>query len=350
MSRRPISLSPQLCDKCMRCARVCPQRAINVSSAFTFIDWDRCDGCGDCAKACLTGAISVTGSRDAKAEIVERLTTDLAARKATQKAGAETKVAKRAAAAVAGAPAANAPAARQPLARTPFTARWEGWEVAVVLLGVAGLYGLQLAVLGSAWWSKVVPVGAKPLMRAGILTLYYAAQLGLLAALGYRKRAGIAEAFGLKRTSLLHSAAGVAPLVLASEAFVIVYGMVTDRVGWQMPPGPTTNLGAYFGRDSLGLAMTVVMVVIVGPFFEEVVFRGVLLGYLQERTGTWPAIVLSSLLFSSYHLSLWELLPVAAMGVAAGWLAVRRQSLWPAYALHLAFNAVPVFLTFALAR
>ncbi len=347
MSRPPITLSPQRCDKCMRCVRACDERAITVSAAFTFIDWDRCDGCGACVRVCEPGAISWRGGRgaaetDAHVAARERLVAEVDAAVRAERAAAKP--------AASSATPLPAPTQREPLSLTPFTARWDGWEVAAVLLGVAVLYAAQMAVLSSGWWAKVVPLGAKPLMRAGILTLCYAAQLGLLAALGYRKRAGIAEAFGLKRTSASRAMVWVLGLVAATEMFTVVYGMVTQGIGWQMPPGPATNLGAYFGRDSLGLTLTVVMVVIIGPFFEEAVFRGVLLGYLVDRIGPWPAIVASALLFSAYHVSLWEFVPLATMGVAAGWLAVRRRSLWPAYALHLAYNAVPVIVAFALAK
>lgn len=344
MSRPPISLAPQRCDKCLRCVRVCRQHAINVSAAFTFIDWDRCDGCGACVKACESGAISARPGRQPSGGATVRAAT--AAAIATADAAVRAERAAVEADAPSAVPAMEGPAP----SRASFTAKWEGWEVAVVLLGVAALYGAQQLVLSSAWWAKVVPLGAKPVMRAGILIVYYAAQLGLLATLGYRKRAGVAEAFGLKRTAVWRAVLGVLALLAASETFVVLYGVFTNRIGWQMPSGPTTDLGAYFGRDTLGLAMTVVMVVLVGPFFEEVVFRGVLQGYLQERIGAWPAIVVAALLFSGYHLSLWEFAPVAVMGVAAGWLAVRHRSLWPAFALHLAFNAIPVFVAFMLPR
>ena len=38
--------------------------------------------------------------------------------------------------------------------------------------------------------------------------------------------------------------------------------------------------------------------------------------------------------------------PVAVMGAAAGWLALRYRSVWPAYALHLGYNAFAVLVAF----
>jgi Fe-S-cluster-containing hydrogenase component 2 len=43
----------------MRCARVCPQHAVEVGGGFVFIDWDRCDGCAKCVAECEPGALQL---------------------------------------------------------------------------------------------------------------------------------------------------------------------------------------------------------------------------------------------------------------------------------------------------
>jgi membrane protease YdiL (CAAX protease family) len=68
---------------------------------------------------------------------------------------------------------------------------------------------------------------------------------------------------------------------------------------------------------------------------------------LQERIGRWPAIVAAACVFAAFHFNAWTFVPLAAMGAAAGWMTARERSVWPAYALHLAYNGVAVLLTFA---
>lgn len=339
MARPALSLAPQRCDKCMRCLRACGRRAIDVGAAFVFVDWDRCDGCGKCAAACEAGAIRMRGgppparSEASVGPAPARLEAAVAA--------------ERPSASVAGDERAKAPRLED---IAPLAPAWTAWEVAVVLAGVLALFVAQQAALGSKWMADVVPIGAKPLVRSGVLALYYAAQLALLAALGYRKGVGFAEAFGLRRFRPLAFGASVVALVAVTRAFTLAYAVGAESLGWKMPAGPASDLTLYFGRDGLGLALTVVMIVVVGPFFEELVFRGVLAGFLQESMGAWPAVVVSALVFAAFHANGWMFAPVAVMGLGCAWAALRTRSLWAAYVLHMLYNAVPVFLIFALAK
>lgn len=326
MIRRPIlSLDPARCDKCMTCVRLCPQRAVEIGTGYVFVDWSRCDGCGKCADFCEPGAIR---PRPATATVA-------ATAEVTQPAPVATP-----------APAVVARIAPRG-ATSSFTAPWEAWEVAVMLAAVLGLFALQHFASSSEWMLSTVPIGARPLIRGGILALCYAMQLGLLAALGARKGVGFAEAFGLRPARLWPSALGVLGLVIVTRVGAVAYGMLAERIGWQVPAAPVMQ---YFGRDTVGMVLTITMVVVVGPFFEEVVFRGVLLGFLTERIGSTAAIWTSALLFAAFHLDAWLFVPVAMMGLAAGWLAVRERSLWPAIALHVGYNAVAVALAFSLPK
>lgn len=332
----------------MACLRVCPQRAIEVGSSYVFIDWSRCDGCAECVQACDAGAIKprVGGTppraTPTSAEVVSgtgsgNATADAPAARPRLRVVTEEDLAER---------------AKKPRLEdiAPLAPSWRGWEVLVVLAGVLALFAAEQAALSSQWMVRTVPLGAKPLMRSGVLTLYYAAQLALLAALGFRKGVGFAEAFGLRRFHVTGTAVGVTVLVVVTRLFTLAYAVAAEGFGWKMQLGPMSDIQTYFGRDSVGLVLTVLMIVIVGPFFEELVFRGVLLGYLQERIGASWAIVVSATLFAAFHMNIWMFAPVFVMALAAGWLAVRTRSLWAAYALHLLYNAVPVFLVFALSK
>jgi membrane protease YdiL (CAAX protease family) len=98
--------------------------------------------------------------------------------------------------------------------------------------------------------------------------------------------------------------------------------------------------------DDLPLAIGVFA--IVGPFAEELVFRGVLLDWLRQRSSTTWAIALSSLLFAVAHgisfksgFSGW--LPFfyrLLMGIANCVLALKYNSLRVPFVLHAANNLV----------
>lgn len=367
MKPHALTLSPQRCDKCMHCVRVCPRRAIEGTGGFVLVDWARCDGCGKCVDVCVPGAIArgkgaaiVSPKTAAATRAAEEVTSAAAGTPTSAVAAAPVETShSEAATATAAVPAASpvardatpvaeqvAPASEPGFAReTPFSADWKGWEVAFVLLGLLALFAVRQAAWNSAWMTEVVIAGARPLMRAGVLMLYYALQLAMLAALGFRKGVGFSEAFGLRRVHV-NAFGAVVGLFLFTRLFQLAFGTSVTLLGWKDPGGPTSSLTSYFGRDALGFWLTLLMVVVVGPLFEELIFRGVLLNYLTPRTGASFGVIASSLLFATYHFNAWAFVPVAVMGAAAGWLATSRRSLWPAYALHASYNAIAVVLAF----
>ena len=80
---------------------------------------------------------------------------------------------------------------------------------------------------------------------------------------------------------------------------------------------------------------------LLGPFVEEMVFRGAMTGsLLAKRYNIIVTLAVPSLLFAAVHLNP-ELLPFYfAYGLIAGWFAVRTGSLWPPVVLHATNNTV----------
>lgn len=86
------------------------------------------------------------------------------------------------------------------------------------------------------------------------------------------------------------------------------------------------------------------IVILVAPVFEEVVFRGILLPFMVRRLGFWPGIVLISLIFGGLHLHLPSFLPLVLLSVAFSFAYSRTQSLLVPIGMHAAFNGVTVIL------
>lgn len=156
----------------------------------------------------------------------------------------------------------------------------------------------------------------------------------------------------------------VLPSALAIRVLQRVsYGGVVDELGLRR---------RFFSGYGLGLAATLPMavliaaigpayfrvvsflgLVLIGPFAEEVLFRGFLLRQLYRRCA-WPpvaAIALSAVVFGLAHLSnidlispgarsdaANELLATVGGGLLFAWIAYRWNSLWPAIGLHSGLN------------
>jgi membrane protease YdiL (CAAX protease family) len=77
---------------------------------------------------------------------------------------------------------------------------------------------------------------------------------------------------------------------------------------------------------------------LIAPFFEELLFRGYLQNLWRHRWGTWPAVLLSALVFGLSHLQFAVFAMVA--GIFLSLIYLRTGSLWPGTLLHGLYNLV----------
>lgn len=88
--------------------------------------------------------------------------------------------------------------------------------------------------------------------------------------------------------------------------------------------------------------------VLVGPFLEEVVFRGLLQTLLIDTLGRrfrWTAVLIAAAVFALIHAGpvSWHGWPgLFVLGVVLGWLYERTGSLLPCYLAHALFNAANI--------
>jgi membrane protease YdiL (CAAX protease family) len=211
----------------------------------------------------------------------------------------------------------------------------------------------------------LMPTAGRTIVRAAVLGVYYSLQLAAFAWIAARHKATLSAAFGFAGSPATAaesravegdspSAAGSLGLVLVlfagTEVFAIGYGLLMQSLGLSQPARLSSDLSAVFGSGGVGLALSILLVALVAPFVEELAFRGVVLPVLGPRFGMWPAIVGSAAIYAAYHFSLWLFLPTFVLGIALGWLAWTRRSLWPAILLHVLYNASAVAAGFFVAR
>lgn len=86
-----------------------------------------------------------------------------------------------------------------------------------------------------------------------------------------------------------------------------------------------------------------VYVCLLVPIFEEIGFRGVLLGgLLRAKWHRWLAIPLSAMVFAVFHMSPLTFLGLTLGGIIYGWLFWRTKSLIPSMICHIVNNTIAV--------
>jgi len=91
----------------------------------------------------------------------------------------------------------------------------------------------------------------------------------------------------------------------------------------------------------------VVLAIVIGPIFEEALFRGMLLPIIARHTGTFWAILLTSLGFAAFHMHLPSAATLATVAASCAIAYLATGKLAVAIVMHSLFNAVNLFLLFS---
>ncbi len=161
------------------------------------------------------------------------------------------------------------------------------------------------------------------------------------------QRYHVTDVLGLRAYSgdtLVYLALGV-PMVGASVlGFFVLYVPLVhlnpDLAEWllgnpiQLPPWDSTNA-------AWTALLISIMLVIVAPSIEEVIFRGFLLHRWRAKYGTWPAIWLTSVLFGILH---GEIIGHIALSVFLCLIVIRSSSLVGPILVHMGNNGIAVLI------
>jgi hypothetical protein len=110
---------------------------------------------------------------------------------------------------------------------------------------------------------------------------------------------------------------------------------------------PRASASTGFSSSARDQLLAVVPVaVLLAPFVEELIFRGMLIDWLRQWVSKWAAAALSSLLFALAHanyfhggvLAVVRFTDTLLLGIGASIFAIRCGSLRPSFIVHAAYN------------
>jgi uncharacterized protein len=102
------------------------------------------------------------------------------------------------------------------------------------------------------------------------------------------------------------------------------------------------GIGSVFLKAGYGWGTVFLAIAVQPAIFEELAFRGVILGALQGPLRPVEAVVVSAMMFMVLHLSVARFPHTLALGLAAGFLRIRTRSLYPGMLLHFIHNSACV--------
>lgn len=220
--------------------------------------------------------------------------------------------------------------------------RATGRQVLSVL--AAGGAGLAVLYLGIFWLAKMrvldnIGTGLVEISAGGFAYAVFLATIWVVAV--RPSHDGWAQV-GLRRCdpSLFWIGGFLACLwVGVSSALYAAFGL------WELALAAGTSLVAPFRDNTVALIGLFVLAGPVAALVEEVLFRGMLYGWLRQRRGIAVAAIISALLFTAAHFYIFAAGPIFAleMTVLAVLLALlyeTSRSLWPGILCHALHNVL----------
>ena len=232
-------------------------------------------------------------------------------------------------------------AIQSPSTERPATTGWRGRDFALVM--VAGLVAggaIYMAGVALGWSDEILLVTAALGQYAGHL-------LGL-GALARRRGGGISLGFSVAPADAWYVGLGLILQIALPLLFLPLANLAGDGEAGQVVTDQIEQLGGFGSRIAMALVVS-----LLAPITEELMFRGVLLkalGGFGRRT----AIAVSALVFAGFHLfgisgdflrgAILIIPTFFVMGLLLAWVTWRRNRLGPAIFIHSGFNLLALLI------
>ena len=87
--------------------------------------------------------------------------------------------------------------------------------------------------------------------------------------------------------------------------------------------------------------MIILSVMILAPFIEEVLFRGLIINELKGKMPFVLVIIIQALIFGLIHGNWLQIAYASILGILLGLISTWSRSVWPAIILHISMNGTP---------
>ncbi len=163
----------------------------------------------------------------------------------------------------------------------------------------------------------------------------------------YKKYGSTFSDFGFRRVPVIKTI----KLVLKAFGIVFLFGFLITALqlsyNIQIPGfGQQDSHIPLFGTAPLDIVLAVVVVGVLAPVVEELIFRGFLLQTLLKYVPTWAAALIVAVIFGLIHFEFQSAGILIFLGLILNWLYIKSNSTIPGIAFHVINNLLAFWLEF----
>jgi hypothetical protein len=219
------------------------------------------------------------------------------------------------------------------------------WGSAEAALAIAAWFACDIA--SAVLFAPFARTPGDPVVFILSFTVSKALACGFIALLVKRLAGQPLSALGLAPAPWGHFLLAVVfqPIVFVPITFLgVLWNAFLAAFGHQPELQEPVRILAGTVRDGdlVGFLSYALAAVVITPLAEEILFRGLLFGWLRRSLGAVAAALVSGALFAAVHFSLTALAQLVILGVFLAYLYQRSGSLWVAAFFHAVFNAASI--------
>jgi len=163
----------------------------------------------------------------------------------------------------------------------------------------------------------------------------------------YLRRDGysLPQVYRLRRVAtpvLAYAGLGALGLTVLTDELDRVVRPLVQRV-LPMPPGFEHMLEDLLrARSPFEWVSILLGAVVLAGLFEEMIFRGLLQGAVEERVNGAAAVLVAAVVFGLFHLNPWWFIQIVLLGSLFGLVVWRSDSIFPGAVMHAVNNLVSI--------
>ena len=227
----------------------------------------------------------------------------------------------------------------------PLIRGWVGWTIFAIGAYVAGLYlteGIILVLARLGLFATIDATSYTLLTRVLMYVVLTALMIALpvwLKQRPSRKEIGVERPMQWKDIGI-----GIAGLILYLLFAMAALALLKLIPGVNADQAQQLDVGNVYGFSRM---MVFVVLVIITPFMEELLFRGILYGGLRaRRLPVWSAALIVSVLFGIAHGQLNVGVDVFCLSLVACYARELTGSIWAGVVLHMIKNFIAFAIVF----
>ncbi len=131
----------------------------------------------------------------------------------------------------------------------------------------------------------------------------------------------------------------IGAIILLSPLLAYLVILFSDFLNQSMFDHTQSDYYEQFSDTSFPLIISLLFIGVFPALFEEIAFRGTMFNLIHQYAGKSPTIIITSIMFTMLHFSIFAVLWIFPLGMLFGYLRSKYNTIWYGMIAHFMYNS-----------